>query len=195
MSPDATIPTGRNRYLIWEKNNPTATTIRTMAIRIRVPIEVPISSPICCWNAGSPVTTIRTPGGGLESVTIASRLSRTEFFVSCERPGSRVITPIVSKCEGMYREEISEGMREMTASSSAEDRGRTPPFICVTMEAILDVPVMYRCCEISSSSLSRYRSVSRLSTSSLSTSSMMLSDWKVSVYSERSIERGESGSR
>ncbi|KAF5038120.1 hypothetical protein DSECCO2_557610 [anaerobic digester metagenome] len=130
MSPTATIPTGRSRYLTWEKRNTTAKTIRIMATRISMPVSDPIASPISSENAGLPETVTVSPAGGSDMATMDLMFPTTCCCASMVTPGSRAMTLIVIRSEGSILSTISGGAWPMITLISALDDGRVPPFAC-----------------------------------------------------------------
>lgn len=95
-----TISTGRKRWLTYPKRMPITSTIRSIAIPIRTPVEVDISSLICWLNALFPVTETVVPGGTSELETSDWMLLRTAVSWLSERPGSRETWTIVKEFDG-----------------------------------------------------------------------------------------------
>ncbi|OPY45827.1 MAG: hypothetical protein A4E42_00677 [Methanoregulaceae archaeon PtaU1.Bin222] len=152
--PDATTATERSGYRTWLKSAITATTIKIMAARMRIPIDEPIAICISCENAGSPDNVTEMPGGGFESDTTLRILFSTSSCRSLEIAGCRLMTLMVIMFEGRYRSTTSAGAWLMIWLTSAVEPGSEPPFPCFSRSTIPDTPSTYCWVAISDWSLS-----------------------------------------
>ncbi|OPZ43319.1 MAG: hypothetical protein BWY93_01313 [Euryarchaeota archaeon ADurb.BinA087] len=161
-----------------------ARTIRSIAPPIRMPMLLDIPSSICCVNAGCPENSTVTPGGCSVCSTSEITLFIAARWTSSDTLSSSWTWTRVRLLEGLTSCWVADGSAPTIRSISALEDGRIPPLALFRTPTILWVPLIFSCCRISVSRLSRYDKIAGSRGSLVSMIRIMVeSGWKFSVYS------------